>query len=378
MILKIQRDESLHSYMQRILYLNLEHSDISKLKKLLTHTVDILTVKTIASILKWPGCYGFNRILHDHTSYPISGIFKDPYDISYSQRKYISKGKTPSINKTMYAYCPECIRGDLIRFGYSYWRRSHQSGVTVCGKHNVVLVTRCPFCDATFSFSGHSLDVMWRGCSGNQLSETDAVENRSTAALKEAEFLNALFTFGFHIPIETAMYVLYERFLFLRSTKVEFTAESIEDFEWVRCFIEKIDKDRSEIGRSLFYEGRRVIKAAIAAYDSFDDFAQDIKLRDNEPCSIEDFWSTYASEGHDSVHYIEEIYANGVGVWSCPYPSLKSLNPISRDGSRARQPLIYPCCNFTHPSEANDQLAPKKVRSPMPKISLLIAPNYTI
>ncbi|WP_460154868.1 TniQ family protein [Pseudomonas sp. S1_F04] len=394
MIPRIQRDESLHSYMQRILYLNSRNPAFSKLKKLLPYRIDNLTIKTIGSILNWPGCYGFNRLLHDHTRYALSGVFKDPYDISYSQKDYISKGDSPSLSKTKYAYCPECVRDDLGSLGYSYWRRSHQSGVTVCGNHNVILVTSCPFCDANFSSgnnvemvwlggsrkhdseiaapsSGHHLDVMWKGCSGKQLNKADSIKNDDPAAFKKAKFFNGLFAYGFHIRVEIAAHVLYEKFCSLKSKKISFSTETIEDFDYLRVFIEEFVEATSENGRKLFYEHERLINAAIAIYDSFDDFSKDVEFHDIDPCSIDSFWSSYASEGYSSVHYVEENYITGVGVWSSPYPSSQSLSPYSRDGSRARRPLIYACCNFAHVAGVGDQLAPRKVRSPMPKIPVL-------
>lgn len=42
-----------------------------------------------------------------------------------------------SLDKTRRAYCPEFVSEVFCDFGYSYWSRSHQSGVTVCGDHNV-------------------------------------------------------------------------------------------------------------------------------------------------------------------------------------------------------------------------------------------------
>ena len=391
---RIQRDESLHSYMQRILYLNLGNPDFSKLKKLLPYRIDKLTIKTITSVLNWPGCYGFNRLLHDHTSYALTGVFKDTNDISYSQKDYISKSDSPNLDKTKYAYCPECVRDDLGKLGYSYWRRSHQFGVTVCGNHNAILVTSCPFCDATFSsgnnvqmvwfgrsrkyaseaaalFSGHHLDVMWRGCSGKQLSETSSIKNDDSAALKKAKFFNGLFAYGFHIRAEIAIHVLYEKLRILKSTNIIFFTELLENFDCLRGFIKEFDDARLEDSRPLFYEHEILINAAIAIYDSFDEFAKDVELRDTDPCSIESLWNTYASEGYSAVHYVEENYITGVGIWSRPYPSSVPVSPCSRDGARARRPLIYPCCNFDHLAGVGDQLTPRKVRSPLPKIPFL-------
>lgn len=70
--------------MQRTLYINSGNPDFSKLKKLLPFRIDKLMIKTIASVLNWPGCYGFNWLLNDYTIYALTGTFKDAHDISDS------------------------------------------------------------------------------------------------------------------------------------------------------------------------------------------------------------------------------------------------------------------------------------------------------
>lgn len=391
---RIQRDESLHSYMQRALYINLGYLNLSKFKKLLPYRVDKITIKSIASVLDWPGCYGFNRLLHEHTNFAITGVFKNPCDISYSQKDYITKSGSPVLDKTQYSYCPECVREDLSSFGFSYWRRTHQLDVSVCGYHNLILVTSCPFCDKTFAsgnnvektwfnhqnkffceaeelFKGHFLDVMWQGCSGKKLSDITAIKNENYEAFKKAKFFNDILAYKFHIDTESAAHVLYERYCFLKSTNIQFSSQCLENLDCIKSFIKELHEARSENGRKFSDIREALINFALSIYGSFKDFAADVELRDAHPYPIESLWSCYASEGYNSVHYIEENYNTGVGLWSIPYPSSEKLSPYSRDGSRARTPIIYPCCNFENPVKVGDRLAPRKVRASMPKIPLL-------
>ncbi|MGY2235018.1 hypothetical protein ACW9ID_08385 [Pseudomonas gingeri] len=83
--LRIQRGESLRSYVARTLYLNFGKHELSSLANGNILTKD---VRKIASILGWSGCHGFNRLLHEHTNYPINSVFKDDHDISYSLASY--------------------------------------------------------------------------------------------------------------------------------------------------------------------------------------------------------------------------------------------------------------------------------------------------
>jgi hypothetical protein len=70
MLLRIQPEESLRSYVERNLYLQLYNSDLDYLKKpsLRYCHWDGWQVKIIANIMGWHGCYGFNKLLHLHTS----------------------------------------------------------------------------------------------------------------------------------------------------------------------------------------------------------------------------------------------------------------------------------------------------------------------
>ncbi|OCR25651.1 hypothetical protein AFK24_07960 [Pseudomonas syringae] len=81
MLLRIQQDETIRSYIERSTFLSEQHL----FKK--SYAIDELTIsdfRDVASMLGWHGCYGFNRLLHNHTIQPLLSVFKNPQDMCQS------------------------------------------------------------------------------------------------------------------------------------------------------------------------------------------------------------------------------------------------------------------------------------------------------
>lgn len=376
--------------MQRALNLDFANPEISKFKALLSKRIGNLTIKTIASAIKWHGCHGFNRLLHDHTSYGLVGIFNFPSDISYSQGEYVFQTRLTEFEKKQYKYCPQCCREDIAKIGFPYWRRSHQLEIGVCGRHNVKLISSCPHCDKSFTsfhkplflwpgaspkhyevafefLSEHLLDVIWAGCEGKQIWEIDAEESSNVEENKQSRFYNDLLGYRFCIPIAVATHVLYEKSSSSNELKALDWTKITSNLASYHHSSKLTGNERRESKRVLCEE---IIKAASALYQGFDDFINDIKLHSDSERPLEALWCTYASEGVESVNYIQEDYVSGVGNWSCPYPSSESNRLDSRDGINARHPKKYPCCNVSNPPVGS--LVPWKARPPMPKIPTLM------
>ncbi|NWB40485.1 TniQ family protein [Pseudomonas sp. E6002] len=139
MLLQIQPDESLISFVIRAIHINQYSSESSLLDDLSPRSVfDTKQLRKIAGLIGWPGCYGFNRLVHNHTLLAAKHVIKGDQDISYSGSLYASKA--PCLNVLSSAYCPDCVREDLESRGFSYWRRYTYPNVTVCHKHNSVLL----------------------------------------------------------------------------------------------------------------------------------------------------------------------------------------------------------------------------------------------
>lgn len=191
MPLSILPDETLPSYVRRNLLLYWAEPKAEIFEALRTrHVIKTAEVRRLAAAIGWPGCYGFNRLVHNHTLNAAFHVIKSDWDVAYSGTQYLSEGE--HFSEWDASFCPECVREDLKIHGFSYWRRYGGSKVSVCPKHNAVLLRDCPFCGQLFTRIDHDLDVMWRTCGGRHLAEAEVVANHDPLALMRAEVYQRL------------------------------------------------------------------------------------------------------------------------------------------------------------------------------------------
>ncbi|MFJ4257482.1 hypothetical protein ACIP01_11125 [Pseudomonas monteilii] len=364
MTLFIQKDESIRSFVARSLYLfpyaDNSH-DFAKILRRKMHTQDL---RFLASVMGWEGCYGFNKLVHNHCEDTLGFIFKSARDFSYSQKWYIEK--KPLRDRSNYSFCPLCVREDVSRIGYSYWRRWWSGGYDVCGTHNVVLQKECPHCKAPFTPGGHNLDVMWAGCSGRPLTVSSVEFNSDATAYHFIKFHEKACEFEYYIPLEIAVD--------LAARRLEEWGGNNEDYgaSWRhqanRLFKVNHDNIRDNNARHFSLICGLYISSIQKTYSSFDELTGDVFSRETATRSIETLWSTYQASGSESACFIEEEYNHSVGLWSCPHPSVLSNNPTSRDGWDARTPKIYSCCNFFSETSLTRKPKAKKVSSAAPAI----------
>jgi hypothetical protein len=169
MLLRIQKDESLRSYVERNLFVPNTILDNDAAESFSCCNWNSSQVKLVADLLGWHGCYGFNKLLHQHTAYSWKVVLKSRFNYSYSGDAYLNTQENFDSLSKVRAYCPVCAKEDKQNLGYSYWRRIHPD-VQVCAKHNVVLLTTCQFCNRPFARGGHTVSVMWSGWVNIQLS----------------------------------------------------------------------------------------------------------------------------------------------------------------------------------------------------------------
>jgi hypothetical protein len=162
MLLRIHRNEAIRSYVERNIFIcgNGKFPKWYTSKRLTTEDI-----RSVASLLGWHGCSGFNRILHSHTYQPLHSVFKNSQDMANSGSKYIAEfaDYEPALQKPL-TFCPECLKTDFATIGFSYWRRDPLESLTVCAIHNVILESVCPICDRPFTSQEHGRNVMWEGC----------------------------------------------------------------------------------------------------------------------------------------------------------------------------------------------------------------------
>lgn len=77
MLLRIQPEESLRSHIDRNLLANFKDWTVDRLRWLSRGVVTYQGAKEIASLMGWEGCYGFNRLMHEHTHLPLQSVIRD-------------------------------------------------------------------------------------------------------------------------------------------------------------------------------------------------------------------------------------------------------------------------------------------------------------
>ncbi len=329
MPLKIRKNESLRSYVERNLFVPNSGLENEKFQGLARSNWDSSQVKLIAEFLGWHGCRGFNKLLHRHTKYPWQSLLKSRFNHSYSDHEYISERTIFDSVSALRSYCPVCAMEDKLKLGYSYWRRVLPE-VKVCAKHNVILLTECQFCDKPFAGSGHAGSVMWSGCSGRQLGEAQPVGNLDPAALRLAQFCDEFCQAENHIFIDTAAAVLETK---LAEKAVSSLTAPLDDItvEEFKRYIES--HEISDVRQSWVYHSLSSDLAELAAslYKTFLEFSADCqKLESNTPV-IDFFWDTYCCFGQCTEHFVRENYHLGVAEWSWPAFEGLSQDPFLRE-----------------------------------------------
>ncbi|WP_268798889.1 TniQ family protein [Pseudomonas huanghezhanensis] len=353
----------MRSFVERTLFIKGKHSSTEVFRKF-PKSPSRGDVSKIAEALGWFGCYGLNKMLHRHTNYPFTAIFKNIQNISYSGNEYISFSSCYDSNRRPSGFCPVCVAEDIERLGFSFWRRAHCFKLKVCSEHNVELVKCCPACDKQFSHGGHDLGVMWKACGGRHLKDSPVTLNTDPFELKKAQIFTDLLSFTHHLSEEAVLAVLYEKI-----HQDEVFEQRVCDSESDRHVGDKIErrlgivKKARSINRLPPDEPTEfIIQALVETYESFADFVRDVKAYGDEMRPVESLWSTYIAGHQESTHFVEENYKLGLGEWSCPFPAKEVW------GMWDWRPVYYPCCNFERPKRKGPQPQPQRVKNAPPGI----------
>lgn len=350
MLLQIQPDESLPSYVSRNLLLNRYASGAGVFKDLVQrYSFRNAQVRKISSAMGLPGCYGFNSLIHNHTLMAVNFVIKNPQDVSYSDVQYTTRWSA-RFSDWNASFCPDCVKEDLENLGFSYWRRFCVPDVKVCYKHNTVLLNRCPYCNKLFSRPGHTLDVLWRKCDGRHLVDAPSIPNDDPFALKRAIAFHGICSSLHHIPDEVVLRTLRDKAASLIPIlSGDFAAKMESEFHWLDVQLEIVDMRRLNkivIPNPSYH--LRIIDAIATVYERFGDFLMDLRSQEFDVRPIDSLWATYQMGGLESPHFVEEDYIGGTGRWFCPYPRPLSETERSYD-VLAKPPRQYPCCNLSHP-----------------------------
>jgi hypothetical protein len=199
------------------------------------------------------------------------------------------------------------------------------------------------------------------------LGETDPEISSDVAALRKARFYSDALNYGYFIPMEPALRSLQRKFKDLKSQGAIFNSVCEDNFRAQGIILDKLNLIRPGQERDFSYPGTSLIASAMAVYETFIDFVNDVRSGDDKQQPVKSLWSTYISDGYESVQYIEEDYATGVGIWSCPYPSIRSLDPTSRDALKAQRVVTYPCCSLDRENPSTPR-SPTKAKLAFPNV----------
>lgn len=364
MILAIQPEETVRSFVERTLFIKGKHSSEEVFRKFPKNCVLREDIYLIAEMQGWNGCYGLNKMLHRHTNYPLKEVFKNVQDISYSRGEYIGQSRCYDSNRTPSGFCPVCVAEDIERLEFSFWRRAHCCELKVCAEHNVKLEKRCPFCGRQFCHGGHSLGVMWTSCEGRSLKDCPVTLNTDSDELKKAQVFKDILSFTHHLSEEAVLAVLDEKIHQNDDLKLRIwnPGSNMKLGEIIKWRLESVKKSRS-VNRLPHSESTDfIIQAIVEVYGTFTDFVSDVKAYGDEIRPIESLWPTYISGVQESTHFVEENYDQGVGVWCCPFPAKDLLRMWDW------RPVYYPCCSFERPKRKGPQPKPERVKNAPPGV----------
>ncbi|MNJ22143.1 hypothetical protein D3C77_165100 [compost metagenome] len=142
------------------------------------------SIGIIAEVLGRSDTYGFNRLLHNHTSYSQVRVFPDSGQDSYSRNRYQTCSTRFETESQRPGICIDCVKEDIDSLGFPYWRRDHRY-VNVCAKHNTVLLRICPVCgkDISYHSLGYGHDLLWGGCKGRYIHHYESKKNQNEGQL---------------------------------------------------------------------------------------------------------------------------------------------------------------------------------------------------
>lgn len=112
------------------------------------------------------------------------------------------------------------------------------------------------------------------------------------------------------------------------------------------------------------------IHAVVTLYDGYDDFERELTSLVGSARCTDSVWSSYRIPDTRYIHFVEEDYLQGLGVWSSPRIVLDGV--VVQLGWHRPPSKLYPCCNsplslHNGPTQRNTTVA----ASPsIPKIGL--------
>lgn len=342
MILRLQPDELIYSYVARSYFLNGRSQATEWLDSVQRWGHLTRFVLPVAAAQEWPGVYGFNRLLHDHTSYPLTSFLKHDRDLSYSGFGYCEDLFWQADRKL--SFCPTCVKEDHERYGFSYWRRDYSSrGNLICAEHNVVRLTDCPYCGKPFLKKENHLKVMWTGCCGFSLADVPPTANTDAVAFRKAKLYRDILSSKYHLPTEIVLEVIRSKLTQVDINIATKCVDSLRKPDRLEILTEILDRNRN---KNVFYHlsmyNSELLDCIVELYDDFDSLVADVSSKSRHLRPINSLWDTYMVAETSTGQFISEDYRYGVGRWSVSFSKCGVNDGIFRD----RRTVVFKCCQM--------------------------------
>lgn len=271
MLLKIQSGESIRSYIGRNLHLNWGNSTYDSFSRFTQCYFSASDLQEIASISGLNGEDGFRYLLHNHVDFKPTSIFKPVGEMMLQNYNSVARATVVGASWDGERYCPKCAQEDVVRLGFSYWRRSLEHAPKICPKHNVVLIDRCPHCLQKFCSEGHGPEVLWAKCDGRSLVDVAAQAGRDPQELRRARHYHDMSVFKYVVSEDDALDVVGSKFEKLGTSD----NMDIGGLGWslYRTFARRENKyNKVSISHAWL-----IADAVVELYDSFACFADELK-----------------------------------------------------------------------------------------------------
>jgi len=279
-MLLLQPDEALSSFYSRNVFF-LQNPKTKYLGSLfgfsnkLTHWTPP-KIRCFSNAIGWGGHEGFNFLLHRHTTYHRYAFSIDKFGC-YDQYIYwkMHHGRFGEyIGLDPVRFCPLCVREDYENLGFVYWRRNHQAmDVTVCAKHNLVLVHSCGGCSRPYETKNNYLDIPWSECEcGFSMLEAKAKANHDHGAFMLAQFLDGLYKCEFQVYFWDKKRVIKEK---IDSIGLRTAADYYDHFsmvlrpELLSVLFRRMETYGIDAARTLFSEKYQYSASLYSGFEEF-------------------------------------------------------------------------------------------------------------
>lgn len=306
MLLNLLPDEALDSFISRNYVYSQRWYDSSVYKFIASRSVGHWTfpkLEALVEMLGLHGAYGYNYLIHNHTNYYRLAFVQRDLNISYGPGKFKAELIKEISGVEAVKLCPACLNYDYLKFGFIYWKRSHQVyDIEICSQHNVKLVSACGGCSRPFHAKRHFMEAPWSICDcGFKIFDLKPQKNHDIPELNFSKFIAELYNYEYQLNLDEVIRLVRRRLnllgLFNQKIMLNKFSKSMNPLHY-RVFAWNVQEVLK--GGECFEWGLVYILAAIF-YD-FNHFATTVLEENVERRHIHNKWGGYGNISAWSTH----------------------------------------------------------------------------